>query len=119
MNLLIWASSSNNDIKSKTISTYEAVFSKPLASPMLGQALKMSLRVPFVLILILTFFYCYQSCQIAYLALDLNILKSAKIQTYLKYVVYLDNYEQNCKHRHYTRQIKNSKSGGLLRAHQV
>ena len=50
MNILIWASSSNDDIATKSIPTFEVVFSKPTASPMLGQALKMSLRVPFVLI---------------------------------------------------------------------
>ena len=38
-------------IESKPISISEAVFTKPPASPMLGQAPKMSLRVLFVLVL--------------------------------------------------------------------
>ena len=51
MNVLIWASSSNDDTATKSIPTFEVVFSKPPASPMLGQAPKMSLRVLFVLVL--------------------------------------------------------------------
>ena len=35
-----------------------------------------------------------------------NILKSAKIQTYLKFVVYQGSYEQNSKHPHQARKIK-------------